>query len=63
MSPLSPYFVEIFPDHTNGHNCSAVGPGLSTATSDVETYFTIQARDVFSNPLCIRLLINFTYRR
>ena len=47
---MSPYLVEIFPDHTNGHNCSAVGPGLSTATSDVETYFTIQARDVFSNP-------------
>ena len=46
----SPYDVEIFPDHTNGHNCTAVGPGLSSATSDVETHFTIQARDVFNNP-------------
>lgn len=46
----SPYSVTITPDLSNGPNCSAIGPGLVSATSDVETEFTIQARDVFGNP-------------
>ena len=47
---LSPYAVVIIPDLTNGNDCSALGPGLISATSDIETEFTIQARDVFKNP-------------